>query len=376
MHAGPQPDRLSTLSEISRAVSATLELGELYDTIYREISRVMDATLFSIAIHEPEKHILSLPYVREEGNLFLDQSVPFGNNVTSLVIQRGLPLVFDTHAAYQEYAGSNNLPVINVGEETGEAVMFVPLHTGSRTIGTLSVESKRRSAYSTQDLETLNIIASQAAIAIENARLYTRSQDSIHQMEALLHVARTISQSHALHTVFDAILQSIRQVIPFAIAAVLIPDYTSETLDIMESIGPLPRPERVGHITPTMKIPFGEGVSGAVFQSGQPIIVPDVRNFPHFVEHGIEGVFSEMAVPLKRGDAVMGVLDIGRVGVDAFTPDEMDLLSLFASQAAIALENARLFDEQRRRVDELQVIESIVRALTPLKDREEIVSLI
>jgi two-component system cell cycle response regulator len=372
--AAPHPDRLAMLSEISRSVSATLDLQALYDTIYREISRVMDTTLFSLALYDGEHASILLPYIREEGKLFVDQRVPFGNNVTSLVIQRGLPLLFHSHAEYRQFAADNGLPPLNVGEDVGEAVMFVPLHTGSRTIGCLSVESKHPNAYTQDDLETLTIIAPQAAVAVENARLYARSQDSFRQMRVLLRVAQTINQSLSLRDVLDAILLSIREVMPYAFSALLLPDYVARTLDIVGSIGPENGHDpRAGLVS--LKIPFYEGISGQVFRTGEPMVVDDVRTFPGFVDHELNDVLSEIAVPLRRGDSVVGVLDVGREGVGAFVPEDVHLLSLFASQAAIAIENARLFDEQRQRVKELQMLEAIVRQLTPLLDPVEIAAL-
>ncbi|MGH2442063.1 MAG: diguanylate cyclase [Chloroflexota bacterium] len=370
----PRRDRLETLSQISRAVSSTLDLHTLYETIYTEISRVMDATMFSIAVLDPDRDLVALPYIREDGNLLVGEQIPFGGNVTSLVIKRGSSLSFGTHHEYRAFAGNNGLPAINVGENEGEAVLFVPMHTGSRTIGTLSVESNRPDAYAEEDLETLTIIASQAAVAIENARLYARSQNSIRQMRVLLHVAQTINQSLDLQTVLQAILASMREVMPYEVAAILLPDFRNKTLDIVDSVRA--HGESVTGKLAEIKVPIGEGVSGKVFSTGLPIIVPDVRQFAGFVDHGIPGVLCEMAVPLQRGDSVVGVLDVGRNGTNAFLPDEVNLLSLFASQAAIAIENARLFEQQRRRVEELQTVQTVVQKLTPLHDRKEIAQVI
>src|SRR5438270_177717 len=164
--AVPSVDRLQTLTEISRVVSSTLDLRTLYDTIYDQISRVMDATQFFIALHRPEGSVLEIPYIREEGELSLDQELPYGNNLTSLVIDRGTSVLFGTLREYHEFGEKNRLPDITIGNPTTEAMLFVPLSTGSRTIGTLSVQSPRSHVFTQDDLQTLSIIASQAAIAI------------------------------------------------------------------------------------------------------------------------------------------------------------------------------------------------------------------
>jgi diguanylate cyclase (GGDEF)-like protein len=112
-----------------------------------------------------------------------------------------------------------------------------------------------------------------------------------------------------------------------------------------------------------------------VFVWGEPLVVPDVRNFPDYVGP-VHAVRSEMAVPLKQGERVVGVLTVAREEPNSFTESELDLLLLFASQAAIAIENARLYAEQRSRVFELQAIQSIVQKLTPLHDIPSIAELV
>src|SRR5450759_38772 len=86
-----QTDRLETLNEIGRVMSSTLDLQTLYETIYQQIGRVMDASQFLIALHRQEEGIIEIPYLREEGALILDQVMPFGESMTSTIIRTGTP---------------------------------------------------------------------------------------------------------------------------------------------------------------------------------------------------------------------------------------------------------------------------------------------
>jgi diguanylate cyclase (GGDEF)-like protein len=369
-----QADRLQTLNEISHVVSATLDLRTLYDTIFEQVGRVMDTTLFFIALLRSDGRTIDLPYACEDGELTLDQLGPPGESVTRLVIESGKPLLFDTDADYERYARDHGLPALFVGDADkveGASHIFMPLNTGSRTIGALTVQSRREHAYSDDDLQTLAVIAAQAAVAIENARLYEQSQQSVHQMQVLLHVARIINSSLNLPTVLDAILTGMREVAPYYLAGILLPDHTTGHLEVVHRVGP-----EVDEEHRHAPIPFGEGITGRVFQTGDPLLVPDVTRFPGYISRGVPGVRSELAVPLKRGKTVVGVLNMERQEVDAFSQQDTDLLTLFASQAAIAIENARLFTEQQRRVVELQAIQSIVQQLTPLHDIPAIATLI
>jgi len=127
-------------------VAAALDPTTLYDRIYRQIGRVMDTSLFFIALVSRNGSTIEVPYLREDGELIQVGPIPFGNSITSLMIERGTSLFFQTDADYQLYAEANNLPQIELGDTSKAASasqIFVPLNTGSRTIGALSVQSRR-----------------------------------------------------------------------------------------------------------------------------------------------------------------------------------------------------------------------------------------
>jgi diguanylate cyclase (GGDEF)-like protein len=371
-----QTDRLKTLNEISRVVSASLDLHTLYDTIFHQVSRVMDTTSFFIALRRSKHNTMGIPYFREADKLDLDHEVPYEDSVTTLVIERGVALLFHSDDEYRGFARSNGLPELDLGESAMESMIFVPLNTGSRTIGALSIQSEKAHAYTWDDVQTLTVIASQAAVAIENARLYQESQSAVREMQALLQIAQLINGSLDLPTVLDAILAGMREVMPYYFATILLPNLAERHLYVAATVGPMEGRERAEERRQHTTIPFAQGITGHVYQTGEALVVSDVSHFPHYHGHDDDNIRSEMAVPLKRGDLVVGVLDVERTELGAFSPDELDLLTLFASQAAIAIENARLFTDQQRRVVELQAIQSIVQQLTPLHDIPAIATLI
>ena len=309
-----QTDRLQTLNEIGRVMSSTLDLHTLYETIYQQIGRVMDASQFFLALLREDEGGIAVPYLREEGTLLLDQVMPGGPSMTGTIIATGIPILFHTTAEYEERLRAVGLAASIVGEKDSESGIFVPLHTGSRTIGALTVQSPRAYAYTEDDMRMLSVLASQAAVAIENAGLYAASENNVRQMQALLKVARTISASLDLSTVLDSILTSMREVLPFYFAAILLPDHTSGHLDVKGTVGPFSEERRIG-----TKIPFGRGVTGRVFQTGEALLLNDVSTFDDYIDHEIKEICSEMAVPLKRGDSVIGVVDVERIESSGFT---------------------------------------------------------
>lgn len=356
-------DRLRTLNAIGRAVSAALDLQAVYDTIYDQISSVLHTPMFFIALRQPDGGNIRLPYAREGNEVIRGATFPHSGNLTSLCIEAGTPLLFHTYDKHRQYARAHGLPEPMASDGSflpAESYLYVPLNTGSETIGALSVQSMRPYAYTHDDVQTLSVIASQAAVAIENARLYQQSQDAVRQMQVLLRVAQTVNSSLDLQTVLDSILAGVREVLPCSRASILMPNYVHGRLEVAGRTGARQDDKE-------MAIPFGQGVVGAVFEHGEAVAAPGACSGP---------VCSEIAVPLRQGEAVVGVLQVERAGENAFSEQDLGLLTLFASQAAIAIENARLFSAQQNRVFELATIQSIVRQLTPLHEIPAIVAVI
>lgn len=384
--AGPVPHsgHLETLVEISRVVSATLDLRTLYDTIHEQVGRMMDTTIFFVALRRSGAGGIDLTYLRESDRLYLNEVVPETGSVTGLVLERGTPLLFPTDAEYRAYADMNDVATVHVGDHSqspGEAKIYVPLNTDSRTIGVLSVQSMRTNAYTRDDVRVLSVIASQAAVAIENARLYSGSREAVHQMQTLLRVAETVNGSLELRRVLDGVLAGIREVVPYYFAAILLPDSSNDYLDIVGVAGPPETQKRTEAMRQSVRIPLGEGVTGTVFRTGQPLVVPDVRQYPGYLGHGIEDVRSEIAVPLKRGDSVIGVLDIERseAPVDSespFSPDELNLLSLFASQATTAIQNARSYAQSQDMVRQTRTLLHIAQLVNGSLDLQQVLDAI
>ena len=362
-----ETERLQMLNEVSRALTSRLELHDVYDTVYERISRIMDTAMFFLAFRMPEDDRAHISYLREFGKLSLDVTTPPGRSVTTHVLSLGQPLLFHSAEQYERYAMSHGLPVIILGDRGdggSQSMIFAPLNTGTETIGTLSVQSTREYAFSQHDFDTLTVIASQAAIAVQNARLYEASRNSARRHQALVKVAETINSSLTLSSVLNAVLDGIRDVMPYHLAAIMMPNPRTGVLEAVGSVGELTEAQRR-----LLKVPMGHGVTGKVLETGKPLVIQDVSKYRGYIA-GSKSTKCEAAVPLMRGDTVVGVLNVERSEVNGFEDEDVELLMLFATQAAIAIENARLFEDQQNRVRQMQTIQGIVREMTTVHQDE------
>ncbi len=329
-------DRMETLSEIGRVLASTLDLSALYEVIYQQVGRVMDTSNFFLALTRPDRGILEIPYLREGGKLYTDQRVPFGPNLISKVISEGTPVLFHSDADYLAYIRERGLPSGTIGEEIPEAMIFVPLSTRARRIGVLSVQTKIRNAYTGDDVRILSIIASQAAIAIENARLFAEEQERIDELSTIQSIVQTLSPLHDIPTIAHVIEQELTRLIDYhALRLFVVSDHTLVPL------------VSTGADISTMQVRIGEGIAGWIAAHGASVSVGNTLKDPRVTQ--IPGTprreESMIGAPLIYEGRVQGVMTLTKLGIEQFDANDQRLLAIIAGQAAIVFDRARLYAE-------------------------------
>jgi hypothetical protein len=259
---------LQALAEISRVVSATLDLATLYDTIYQQVGRVMDTTRFFIALYRPERGVFEIPYHREENELFVDQEVPLGSSVTSHVVMHGTALLFNSEDGYTRFAEDNDLPQLYLGEEGSQSMIFVPLNTEDGRIGALTVQSTEPNIYTSDDVRTLSVIASQAAVAIENARLFTAERDRVTELQTIQSLVHTLIGLHLVPDIAAAIDLELRRLIEYHACRLFMINEESENLVLLTGSAD----------APTLQL--GEGIAGWIAQQGVSAVIPNTLEDP------------------------------------------------------------------------------------------------
>lgn len=164
---------LTTLNEIGRAVTSTLDLGELYEVIYRQVRRVMEVDGFFVALYHADKQTVELPYIVDDGERFPPVAITLNDGPTSQCIKEGRPLIFNPNS-------EDDLPqAMTVGsqERLVRSIIVVPMILDGKVIGAISAQSYGLWAYGVEQETLLVTIASQAAVAVENARLYQRTRE-------------------------------------------------------------------------------------------------------------------------------------------------------------------------------------------------------
>ncbi len=313
----------------------------------------------------------------ERGFVLLANRQPGGKHIrlTAHGVERG---ILDA----QEYSLSRAIVnrVIESGESlfTGDAAhwgldsapvivnlhwLCVPLKSKSGVLGAIYVSRTHRGAFSRTDLELLTVVAASAASSLENAHLFRETESRLKTLDLLHHISQEITASLDLERVLTTTTLAVKELLGGSTASILTVDGDALTFQVATG-------ESSAEIKP-FRVPLGQGIAGWVVENKQPVIVEDVQNDPRFF--GIldkkTGFSTQnlIAVPLVVNDRAIGVIEVfNKPG--GFTSADQDLLATFASSAAFAIENARLYQlavEKGRLERELQVARQVQASLLP-----------
>ncbi|MFQ6082195.1 MAG: GAF domain-containing protein [Candidatus Aminicenantia bacterium] len=229
----------------------------------------------------------------------------------------------------------------------------VPIKTrDGEVIGVLDAQSDKFNAFREDDIATIQTIADQISVALENLELYKNLERRVNELSSLYSTGQSITETLDLDDVLNQILVNLRRLIPSYLAAILLFNPSLNELSIQAFSGPQIDSLKEAHIKP------GQGVTGAVFQTRKSVIVSDVRKEPKYIM-GHPDIRSEIAVPLIYRDEILGVLNAESKEINAYNEDHLRIMNYFANQAAIAIRNAQLFKETKRKAEEMKVLYEI-----------------
>ncbi|HZC22663.1 MAG TPA: SpoIIE family protein phosphatase, partial [Candidatus Binatia bacterium] len=234
--------------------------------------------------------------------------------------------------------------------------LAIPLITKNRVIGVIDIEAREPGYFTEEHLRLLTLVASRMAAGIENAQLYTRTKKQARILLLLNEIARELTSILNLDELLGRIAELVRRLIDYQMFSILLVDSSGEKLQHRFSL----RFNENIHLK--HDVPMGRGLVGVAAQSQQAVLVPDVTKDSRYVEANPE-TRSELAVPLIYKGKVVGVLDLEHTRRGFFTEEHQRTMTTLAAQIAIALENARLYEEIERQERRLERDLSLAREL-------------
>jgi sigma-B regulation protein RsbU (phosphoserine phosphatase) len=319
--------------EVSERINSTLDLDELMGRIAEIVKRAIDYEVFAILLLNEKAQELRVRFsIGHPGELVRSLRIKLGEGVVGRAAQTRHSILVNDVQKDPTYIAS--LPSMR-------SELAVPLIVKNRPIGVIDLEAPLPDFFNDSHVNLLELLAGRMAMAIENARLYRRSQRQARTLGLLNEISRELSSVLVLNELLRKIGTLTKRLVDYHRFSILLADEQAQTFNAVISLRQDERmPER-------STVHFGQGIVGAAANHRQPVVVPDVSRDSRYIRADLEAR-SEMAVPLIHRGRVIGVIDLESAQPNYFQDDHVRVFSTLAPQIAIAIENARLYERVAR----------------------------
>src|SRR5215472_9293056 len=292
---------LATMAEIGEHINASLNLDEVLAHSAEQIKRLIDYEIFAVLLLDENSRELNFRFaIGHRQEVVETWRIPVGQGIIGTAAATGRPVRVSDVRKDSRYL--NALDAV-------QSELAVPLSVQGRVVG-----------------------------VIENARLFERARRQADTLLLLNEVARETSSLLDVEGVLRRAAEMVKRIIDYQIFSILLYDETERVFRHRLNV-------KFGqHIMERSVVSPHEGIVGAAATLRRPVVVPDVSFDPRYISLNPE-TRSELAVPLLYKHRVIGVLDIESPHLNYFTPDHVQALSILAAHLAIAIENARLYEQ-------------------------------
>ena len=335
-------DELEALRTTMADITTELELSALLRAIVERATALLEATGGELGLYDETKQEIRILVCHNLDKDYVGTRMSLGEGAMGRVAQTAEPLIIGDYQTWEGRAAQYASSTLHGG-------LTAPLMAGSRLVGAIGVaDTNPERRFGPADLRLLNLFANQAAVAIENARLFEAEQRRADQFQVISEVGRRMTSILPADELLWEIARLIRETLGYYLVGI----------GLIEG-GELVFKAGSGAVweTPQFKPPRievgQEGITGWVAYHGEPLLVPDVcQEFRYYGLPEASEMRSELAVPLKTKERVIGVLHAQSDQLNAFDESDVAVLQALAHQAAIAIENARLYDQAQQEISE------------------------
>ncbi len=353
---------LAMLNEIGQMITSSLDLNEVLALLLEQTRRVLDAEACSVALLDEDGDLVFHHAEGEIAEAVIGLRLKPGQGIAGWVAQNGQPTLVPDAYADPHFYGE-----VDSGFTTRD-VVCVPLIVRDKIIGVLELINKRQGTFTEDDMRILESVATQAATAIENARLHQETRRRLAREERLNELAHTLGGEMELATLIPRLLPPVVELTGADAGTVAILDPDREVITYPYNYN---LPDALAGV----EVPAESGLAGHTMQVCRPVLLDDYRQHPDALPSWVEaGVRSMLAVPLLVGDEVVGAMGLFSLEeVRPFGAEAVAAAEAAGRLAAVAIQRVRLFEAEQKRRQEAETLREAALALTATLDRDEVI---
>jgi sigma-B regulation protein RsbU (phosphoserine phosphatase) len=323
-----EEELLAVMVEIGREINEILSLDELLEKIAQLTRRFIDYQIFAILLVDEESNDLFFRFTIGYPDTIEGKHIKFGEGLVGTAAQRREAVLVEDVSKDSRY--------ISVVEEV-RSELAIPLVSRNRVVGVLDIESPQANYFRPHHQKVLTLLASQLAVAIDNANLYENLAARNEMLETLHEIGKELSSILDLEQLLKKVAELLRRVFHYHIFSIMLVDEEDQTLKSRLSV------KYNRDAIQKNRIPLGKGLVGSAVTKKKPLRINDVSKDPRYINL-IPDTRSELVVPLIYKDKAIGVFDLQSPSLNHFTLFHEQALMTLASHVAVAIENARLYE--------------------------------
>ena len=355
-----QVKELTALHAVATAEAESLSEDEIIEKVTLAISQIY-SEVCGIILLDPT------------GKVLIPHSSYFGANISNW--QTGYPITAGVSG--KSFSSGKIIRIGNITTEPGyieiaseiKSELCVPIHVHERIIGVINVESKATDAFNEHDEGFLITVASGLGTTLEKLRLFDEEQKRANEFAALYTTTSRLTTKWDLQGLLEIVLSQAMELLNTTGGGIYLYDALRGDLEVAVARGVI--------MHPGVRLQLGEGMAGRVAQSHSPLIVDDYESWEYrstqYTDMPIRAV---VEVPMQYGGELIGVLSVLEFNKSTrkFTETDVELLSLFAAQAASAIKNARLLESEKKRRHEAETLRQAASAISSTLDPDAVVT--
>jgi GAF domain-containing protein/CheY-like chemotaxis protein len=346
---------LTIINGVQQGLARQLDMQAMYELVGDKIQEIFDAQVVDIAVYDPGADVIRFPYIIERGQRFPEVTIPL-IGFRKHVIETARPLLVDDFPSQAAVYGN---PTVLVGEPPLSA-LFAPLALGDRVEGVISLQNlDRMSAFDASDMRLLTTLSASLSVALQNARLVDETRRRASELETVNQISQAAATQLDVAALIELVGDRTREAFDADIAYVALLEAATDRIDFVYYW-------ELGQTVVNPSIVLGDGLTSRILRSGVPLLL---NRDEHFEELGTRGLGvpakSYLGVPIHVGESVIGVISVQNTEESGqFGDADVRLLSTIAANIGAAIQNARLYEEMRRRAKEMAALVDVGREIS------------